>query len=220
MFTKIKGMVSEIHGPSDTEPLSPERRARILAGAGEIFISAGYEGASMSQIAAQSNVSKGTLYNYFPSKAALFAAFVRDDCAKFVASVFESPPQEDLRSELTRIGLTMLSSMLSPRGMDLFRVVVMEAAKFPDLAMEFMKAGPEVLVANMADWLRDQMAAGRLNVADPVFAAEQFFSLTQARLVYRSRIMPSYRATAGEIERVVDGAVTVFLAAYGVSDPF
>jgi len=62
---------------SQAEALSEEKRARIMAGAGAVFAADGYEGASMAGIAARAGVSKGTLYNYFPSKAALFAAYVR-----------------------------------------------------------------------------------------------------------------------------------------------
>jgi TetR/AcrR family transcriptional repressor of mexJK operon len=62
---------------SPRDGLSCEKRAQILAGAAEIFARDGYEGASMSSIAGKAEVSKGTLYNYFASKAALFAAYVQ-----------------------------------------------------------------------------------------------------------------------------------------------
>jgi hypothetical protein len=53
-----------------------------------------------------------------------------------------------------------------------------------------------------------------LTVTDPHFAAEQFFALTQTRLVLRARIEADFRAQPEEIEQVVAGAVQVFLAAY------
>lgn len=208
--------------PHPSEGLSPERRARIVAGAEAIFIAEGYEGASMSRIAASANVSKGTLYNYFPSKTALFAAFVEARCSEFVYDVFDGPQPEpagqveagQLEAELSRIGRMMLKMMISPTGQAVFRVVVMEAAKFPDLAKAFMAAGPQVMVGRLTAWLTAQNAAGRLNTPDPQFAAEQFFALTQTRLVLRSRIDPEYNATPAEIEQVISGAVNVFLSAY------
>jgi len=95
-----------------------------------------------------------------------------------------------------------------------FRVVVMEAAKFPELAKIFMMDGPEEIIARLTSWLIIQNRASRLVTPDPQFAAEQFFSLVQTRLVLRCRIDPAYRASEGEIEQVLDGAVSVFLAAY------
>jgi TetR/AcrR family transcriptional repressor of mexJK operon len=206
-----------IHPLPELSPdLSPERRQRIVKGAAVVFVRDGYEGASMSRIAAVANVSKGTLYNYFPSKQALFAAFVRERCEKLVEEVFGEPPASArVDAELKRIGLVMLNLMVSADGLALFRVVVMEAVKFPELAQSFFNAGPKVMVSRMAEWLTRQSEAGALRVADPFFAAEQFFALTQARIVMRARTDASYNATQGEIEMVVDGAVRVFLAAHG-----
>jgi hypothetical protein len=66
----------------------------------------------------------------------------------------------------------------------------------------------------MAAWIARRIEAGELNVADPHFAAEQFFALTQTRLVLRARVEADFRALPEEIEQIVTGAVHVFLAAY------
>ncbi|HQT65015.1 MAG TPA: TetR/AcrR family transcriptional regulator [Acidocella sp.] len=206
-------MTSEIH--SELDGLSPERRERIVAGAAAMFVRDGYEGASMSQIAAAANVSKGTLYNYFPSKEALFAAFVRDNCRRLVREAFPDEPDDaPIAVDLARIGRTMLRMMLSPRGLAMYRVVVMEAVKFPELAQAFLAAGPNVAIGKMAGWIARQVAAGDLVAADPVFAAEQFFALTQTRLVLRARTDVNFTPSEADIEQVVAGAVKVFLAAY------
>lgn len=200
------------------ETLSPERRARILDGASMIFIRDGYEGASMSQIAAAASVSKGTLYNYFSSKEALFTAFVRQRCERLVEELFGGGGADgDPRAELMRIGRAMLRMLVSDDGRAVYRVAVMEASKFPELAQAFQNAGPKIMVGQMALWLSRQIAAGRLATRDPMFAAEQFFALTQARVVMRARVDAAYQPSEDEIDFVVNGAANVFLAAYGVA---
>ncbi len=207
--------MEKISAPQPPEGLSPERRARILAGASEIFIADGYEGASMSRIAETANVSKGTLYNYFPGKEALFGAVVRQRCSAFVREVFgELQDDAPVEPELKRVGSIMMKLMLAPDSQAVFRVVVMEAAKFPELANIFMESGPRVMLRRLTAWLEVQNMAGQLHTPDPQFAAEQFFALTQTRLVLRSRIEPHYHATDAEIEEVLNGAIRVFLAAY------
>src|ERR1700761_2914102 len=70
--------------------LAPDdRRKAILAIAREIFLTEGYAAASMSAIAARLGGSKGTLYNYFPSKEGLFAEFMRDQCEAEAAIAHE-----------------------------------------------------------------------------------------------------------------------------------
>ncbi len=207
--------MDKIPAPQTPEGLSPERRARILAGATEIFIADGYEGASMARIAETANVSKGTLYNYYPGKEALFGAVVRQRCASFVDEVFgELQDDAPVEPELKRIGSIMMKLMLAPDSQAVYRVVVMEAVKFPELARIFMESGPQVMLHRMTRWLTVQHDAGRIHAPNPQFAAEQFFALTQTRLVLRSRIEPGYQATDTEIEEVLTGAVQVFLAAY------
>jgi AcrR family transcriptional regulator len=200
------------------DPLSPERRRQILTGAARIFMAEGYEGASMSQIAAAADVSKGTLYNYYPGKKELFTAFVSAGCNELVSLMFA--PQDHAETPhqtLTRIGRQMLTSMMTANGLAMFRLVVMEAAKFPDLAQLFIQAGPEALINHLATWLQSQIAAGTMRIADTRFAAEQFFALAQTRMVLRARVDPAFAPTDTEINYVIEGAVNLFFAAYGAA---
>lgn len=49
-----------------------DKRERIMQAAIEIFSAAGFDSASVADIAAAAEVAKGTLYLYFPSKEQLF----------------------------------------------------------------------------------------------------------------------------------------------------
>jgi AcrR family transcriptional regulator len=51
-----------------------ERRGRILDAAARVFAARSFQAASMDEIAGEAHVGKPTLYRYFPSKDALFAA--------------------------------------------------------------------------------------------------------------------------------------------------
>lgn len=200
---------------SPTDALSPEKRAQILGGAATVFAADGYEGASMARIAAVAGVSKGTLYNYFDSKADLFSAYVRDACDRILAHVFDRRDQgDDPASVLRGIGQRMISMMLSDFGLTIYRVVIAEAAQFPDLARGFFDAGPARAVGTMADWLAEETRKGRLSVADPVFAAEQFFALCQTRLVLPRKLAILAEPPETEIASVVEASVAMFLRMY------
>lgn len=195
---------------------SPEKRAAILRGAACVFTDEGYEGASMARIAQEAGVSKGTLYNYFESKADLFAAHVESQCSHNLARIFDGVGEDgDPADALRETGRRMLRMMLSPAGLATYRVVISEAAKFPTLARAFYDAGPARGIAKLADWLAEQTRRGRLRVDDPVFAAEQFFALSQTRLSLLRRLHMHGEPTEAEIGRVVEGAVSMFLARYG-----
>jgi TetR/AcrR family transcriptional repressor of mexJK operon len=197
------------------EALSPEKRAQILEGAAAIFALDGYEGASMSRIAAEANVSKGTLYNHFDGKAELFAAFIEETCSRSLSHVFEAVDESDTpQTTLRSIGMRMVGVMVSPVGRMMFRVVVSEAPKFPELARIFYDAGPARAMRQMSQWLKHETELGRLRVDDTDFAAEQFFALCQTRvgLQCKLHIMPDPPAEA--VAHVVDESVRMFLRSY------
>jgi AcrR family transcriptional regulator len=52
------------------------RRKQLLAAAQEVFVSNGYHGAAMDEIADRAGVSKPVLYQHFPSKLDLYLALV------------------------------------------------------------------------------------------------------------------------------------------------
>lgn len=196
--------------------LSPDKRAQILAGAATVFAADGYEGASMARIATVAGVSKGTLYNHFDSKAALFTAYVGEKCDHYLAHVFDSADHDGDPAEVLRgIGKRMMQMMLSDVGLAIYRVVIAEAAKFPDLARGFFESGPARATSFMADWLAEETRRGRLAVPDPAFAAEQFFNLCQTRLVLRRKLAMLPDPPEADIEEVVEAAIAMFLGTYG-----
>ncbi len=195
-----------------------EKRGLILDSAGAAFVEHGYEGASMSAITRAAGVSKATVYNHFASKAELFAAYVQRECERNLIQVFDViPAQRTMAETLREIGLRMVGLMLSATGLAIDRMVVSEAEKFPELARAFFAAGPARGIGIMAAWIRSQVEAGRLAVADPDFAAEQFFTLCQTQVVMRRRLRLPDAVPPGAVERVVAAAVLMFLTSYAAS---
>ncbi len=204
------------HAPAPPIPAPGCKESQILNGAAEVFARDGYEGASMSRIAMQASVSKGTLYNYFASKADLFAAYVHRDCARWIALMFEdldpaTPPEEALH----QVGRRMFAMLLSEPALVMYRMVVAEAQKFPELAQSFYREGPARAVGHLSRFIRRAAAGGLLSVADPDFAAEQFFALIQTQLSMRRRLHLIGMPSEAEIQHVVDGAVRLFMKSYG-----
>jgi AcrR family transcriptional regulator len=195
----------------------PQKESQIVNGAAQVFAADGYEGASMSRIAMEAGVSKGTLYNYFTSKADLFAAYMHRDCSRWIALVFEdmdltSPPDETMR----RIGRRMFTMLLSEPSLVMYRMVVAEAEKFPELARTFYAEGPARAIAHVSTYLARMTLDGRLRVEHPEFAAEQFFALIQTQLCMKRRLRLIDMPSEAQIDHVVECAVHLFMSGYGV----
>jgi len=191
------------------------RRQGILEVAREVFLVEGYAAASMSMIAARVGGSKGTLYNYFRSKEELFEAFIRHACEAEADAAFAIDPREtDVRRALLGLGERFTTFLLSDLVVAIHRVVIAEAGRFPELGRALYAAGPKLRVARLADYLKAQMAAGRLKPSDHQRAAEQFIALCRAG-VHDSRLWNlAERPTPTDIHANVEAAVSTFMAAY------
>ena len=68
----------------------PDKRRQILDGALAVFMARGFDAATMSDIAAAANVSKGTLYVYFEDKEHLFVALIERERESQKRAAFEA----------------------------------------------------------------------------------------------------------------------------------
>jgi AcrR family transcriptional regulator len=192
------------------------RREAILDVAAEIFMEVGYSAASMSMIAARLGGSKGTLYNYFRSKEALFAAYVERYCAWQQESMDELLSRgADVPLALMGLGQTLLRVVLSGFGLRNFILVVSEAGRAPEIGRAFYESGPMRGVERLAEFIGRAMDEGRLRRADPVAAAHQFVGLCQNRLLKARLCNAAPEPTEAEIETEVAAAVDTFMAAFG-----
>ncbi|AZV38848.1 TetR family transcriptional regulator [Komagataeibacter xylinus] len=194
---------------------SAAKRQQILAGAARVFAQNGYEGASMSGIARDAGVSKGTLYNYFDSKATLFSAFVEQCACEKMPLLFSRIDEgANLTESLEHLAVAMIRLLTSPLSLMLNRIIISEAGNFPELAETFWKHGPQKAINILSAWLMQHNDSGVLNIPDPVFAAEQFYALCQTRITARSRLQLPVSTDQAHIDFIARSAVHTFLNAY------
>jgi AcrR family transcriptional regulator len=70
--------------PKISEEKKAERREQILAGARRCFAEHGYEGATVVRLEQEIGLSRGAIFNYFPSKEDVFLELAWRDNARLV----------------------------------------------------------------------------------------------------------------------------------------
>lgn len=148
---------------------SADSRLRLLQAATEAFMEEGYR-VSVDRIAARAGVAKQTLYNHFSSKDDLFAEVVRTAVRSVLVTLEEE--DGDLRTHLLRFCAAYRERVLCPVGLAMFRTVVAEAPRFPELSRSFFAAGPAVTIDRLAAFIAQAMEAKQLRRDDPRLAAE------------------------------------------------
>ncbi len=190
---------------------------QVLAGAREVFVEMGYERASVDEIARVAGVSKATLYSYFPDKRHLFTEVYRTEILRLADDAVElsgcdTPPEIVLRDA----GQRMVAYLTSDFALAMYRICVNESPRFPEIGQAFYESGPELGRARLGAYFRAAQARGQLQIDDFDLAADQFFQLCQTTICDRMLCAVQMRFSDQEIARVVEGAVAMFLARYGV----
>jgi AcrR family transcriptional regulator len=191
------------------------KRRQIMDGARTAFLRAGFDGASMNDIAREAGVSKGTLYAYFTSKDELFEAIIRAEYAQSAERVCVFKREGDARAMLTDFGVRLMQLMAEPGHMSLARVVIAAVEKFPNVGRTFYESGPLFGANRLAGELSALEAVGALKIPDPERAAWQFVDLCQSYVYKRLLFGVVESLSREEIERAVEAGVEVFLRAFG-----
>jgi len=209
-------MESEIFDAPGAAADGGAKRRQIMEGARTVFLSAGFDGASMNDIARVAGVSKGTLYVYFSSKEQLFEALIREERRQQAERLcdFSHNPGE-ARDVLFSFGRRLCEMMTRSESVAQVRTVIAACSKFPQLGRAFFEAGPCYGNKRLAAYLRAQSQEGALDIADPHRAAWQFIELCQAG-IYKPLLFGMVDTLQpGQIDEAVGSAVAVFMAAYG-----
>ena len=194
--------------------------ARILDAARRVFLQHGLAGASIDEIAAMARAGKPTIYARFPNKVALFTAVVMRNVAtvtgRFAGHV---PVGTTVEQRLTNLGATLLEWALAGDTVDLMRVGISEAHRFPDLANSVhgmaRRCGEDTVGRLLSDVAQSDGLGGL-----PAFAPERLAATTQffMDLVFKPMIMRALfgeklKALRAEIGPHVARSIAFFLAA-------
>ncbi len=188
---------------------------QVLEGAREIFMRDGFEGASVDDIARAAGVSKATLYSYFPDKRLLFSEVARIECNRQAEEALEVIGTEArIEGVLHEAASRIVRFFLSDFGQQVYRICVAESYRFPELGQRFYNSGPALVRERMSRVLTPYVENGTLQIDDMDLAANQFGELCKSDLFVRSLCGVPCEKSDEQIERVVQGAVDMFLARY------
>jgi AcrR family transcriptional regulator len=206
----------------DDDGRSARKRRAILEAATEVFLRNGYAGTSMDQVAALAGVSKQTVYKQFADKERLFAEIVtgtvNEAGDRVSGEVLQLQDTGDLEADLRDLARRQLALVMQPRILQLRRLVIGEASRFPELGRTFYERGPARTIAALAEAFERLAARGLLKVDDPLLVAAQFNWLVMSIPLNQAMLLgDDAPADGAHLDRYADAGVRVFLAAYGPS---
>ena len=118
-----------------------------------------------------------------------------------------TPVEEGLR----RIGEQFTSKLLEPESLEMYRLLIGLARKFPEIPREFQRRGPDKIRLALTEYLIDREEAGEIHLEDPYRAASLFLEMTRSGLVSRALLDDDIRPDDEEIRTSVNMIVNMFL---------
>jgi TetR/AcrR family transcriptional regulator, mexJK operon transcriptional repressor len=198
---------------------SARKRQTILSAGRTLFLTNGYQGTSVDQIAASAEVSKQTVYKHFGDKQELLLAIVNDALESTVTPFLERiaalAETTDLEPDLTSLATDYLRAVLQEPVVQLRRLVVGEANRVPALAQLYYEQAPARTLGAFADCFDRLHDRGLLHVPEPTLAAEHFAFLIVGRCIDQALFCGGPQVLASvDVESYVHSGLRTFLAGY------
>lgn len=205
-------MGAGLMSPTDNAGAATGKAAQVLAAAGELFRAEGYGATSMDAVARRAGVSKATVYAHFSGKKELFAAMIAARAERLADDITAATADSaGVEQRLQRLARRILGFLLDPATIATYRVVVAEAARFPEVGRTFHESGPARLRAYVGGYLGAAAERGELSIGDVNAAASQFIALTIADLHMRALFVPAQAPDPAELDRQAASATAAFL---------
>ena len=199
------------------EAISSQKRFAAVAAAADLFLREGYDRTTLVQVARAANISTGTLFKHFPTKAALFGAIMAQMWEADPALDVPLPPAGNPAAGLEAIGRDYAVKLRHPQTGPFFRVIIAETPRFPELGRALFDLGKMPYLERLYAYLRTEMAAGTLAVEDVSMAGQQFFGMINGLIFWPRLLTTDLTIADAEVDTVIREAVLTVLARYGTA---
>jgi TetR/AcrR family transcriptional repressor of mexJK operon len=196
-------------------PREDQLSERLLNAATEVFLEKGFAATSVDEIALRAKASKITFYSHFGNKEKLFEAIVmRLNSTMFRGFADALEADVPMEQALHRFLKQMAEMLYTDQAVKLVRVLHAEAARFPELAEIFDKAGPQRAHALLAKYFKLQIREGNMLSVDPLTAADHLIHMALGEAFRRVLLGLASTPSPKDVERRIDAALKVFMRAF------
>jgi len=197
------------------ESRSSERREAILEAARESFLLHGYNGTTMSAIAAVAGGSRATLWGHFPSKDVLFDAVMDRLTAQFRQELTQIlNPADSVEVALRRFCSQYVGKITSPDSIAIHRLVIGEVNRSPEIGRIFHLRAPGLTRKQLAAYFDGAVARGAMRPCDTRAAAHQLAGLCLSGSHQRLLLGVQDSVTEAELAGEVAAIMSTFRRAY------
>ncbi|MDL9977954.1 TetR/AcrR family transcriptional regulator [Microbacterium sp. ASV49] len=158
-------------------PRSEKAQQAVLAAMRRAVADGGYEAVTIEGLAAEADVSKQTIYRWWPSKAAILGEALLE--GEIPGEPLELPPTGDLAGDLRAWFRAAHAHLARPENIALARALIAVTATDPDLGAALNRRFARQTVAWVSDRIESARETGQVRAdADAAAIADQIVAIT------------------------------------------
>jgi TetR/AcrR family transcriptional regulator, regulator of autoinduction and epiphytic fitness len=199
---------------NQTAPGRPPKKDDVLDAAVEEFLGYGYAGTTLESIAKRAGVSTATVFKHFRTKADIFGAIMSRVFGNEPNQTIPQPNPGNPTKGLLAIGQHYADSIRDPKIRALFRVVIAEVTRFPELGRQLYEKGKAPYLDRIHGYLKSEVKAGSLAISDVPLATRQFLGMINDVVFWPHMLIVDLQVSDSEVRRVVKSAVNTIVETY------
>ena len=131
-----KAEKSEVR-PDVVMRLRPDRFDDLCATGLDLFLEHGFEGMSLDDLVASTGVSRATIYRQFGNKEGLFKYLLGEEISRFATREIAASDAPNLLAGMQQLARTALERHLEERSLSMYRLLIQDAHRVPELARRY-----------------------------------------------------------------------------------
>jgi TetR/AcrR family transcriptional regulator, mexJK operon transcriptional repressor len=200
---------------SEAGSLCPNKRLRILNRAAHAFLSHGYEGANLEEIANAAAISKATIYKYFTDKNDLFTSVVVETSREMGLPMRDMLDRDaPIEEVLTNYAVRFVQRMIRPVVDDhpffeMSRLIIGASQQHPELARSCRDIFAQNLGEPVREYFAVKLARAEIQGDDGQFLMTHFMQM----LFFTNAVLmdPERTPVPSEIRPAAERTVRLFL---------
>jgi len=188
----------------------------ILNAAQQLFFQHGFDETSLEMIINEAGGSRRSIYNEFGNKQGLLMAVIQRQVSLQAQTLTSINRELSPEFALNDVCFRFVQGMLSVTIRSLFRLVVQQAVKLPELGEIIYQKGPMAGVLPLVDYLKYLVEQNILTIDDCHFSAQMLLEMAKGPLHTRTLLLPHKEVSDDEIKQQVHKAVEIFIKAHQV----
>jgi AcrR family transcriptional regulator len=204
---------------SSTSPAPKFRRRadarpdEVLDAAIALFADKGYAATTVQEIAAKAGLSKGAVYLYFPSKAAVLEGLVERAISPVAQTALSQLAKfsGDPRPLIAQVMKMFVARLRETDALAVPRIIVHEAVAAPEIAQMYRRAVLDKAVPALTGLIAKGVEGGFIRRVDPELTVRSVVGPILVHLLL-DEIFDLRPESGLQLERLIDNHLTILLA--------